>query len=196
MTSENTAAAKKTVWLTFDDGPHPVHTDGILKVLDRFDVKATFFVVGELVEQWGDVVERSFNAGHRIGNHSFAHPDLTKLPEDECRRQILETDRLISRYVGQDRLFRVPYGARNATVDRIVRETGYRMIGWNADTLDWAARYQPRGWIFNGLTAVSQNDDSIVLIHDTCETTAANLDAFLDAVLALGNVDFGRPDRL
>jgi peptidoglycan/xylan/chitin deacetylase (PgdA/CDA1 family) len=196
MTPEGRARGERTVWLTFDDGPHPTYTDDILQVLDRFGIKATFFVVGSEVERREEVLKRTYDAGHRIGNHAFTHSDLTKLSDVECRQEIVETEKLISPYAGADRIFRAPYGCRNETVDRIVRESGYRMIGWNIETLDWKATFQPRHWITHGVEQIRRSANSIVLNHDTHKTTAENFDTFLEAIMRLPNVKFGLPGDL
>ena len=91
-----TALATKRVWLTFDDGPHPANTDKVLATLAQHGIKATFFVVGENVKARKPVVQRVFDAGHRIGNHSYSHPNLTTLTDAQIRDQIVKTEALIS----------------------------------------------------------------------------------------------------
>src|SRR5712691_5101954 len=98
--------AAKSVWLTFDDGPHASNTERVLRTLDKFKIKATFFVVGENARRLEDLVRKAFEQGHRIGNHSFTHPDLTKLGEDQVREEIQKTDDIIAKYTEPEKVFR------------------------------------------------------------------------------------------
>src|SRR5262245_59369372 len=77
--------AAKDVWLTFDDGPHPVQTDRVMKILEDSGIKATFFVIGENAKNHKRLVKKAFDAGHRIGNHTYTHPHLSKLSEAKIR---------------------------------------------------------------------------------------------------------------
>jgi peptidoglycan/xylan/chitin deacetylase (PgdA/CDA1 family) len=190
------ARAGKEIWLTFDDGPHPKQTDRVLKTLDKFGIKATFFVVGENADKQKQLVKKAYDAGHRIGNHSFTHPDLTKLSDAEVRSEIARTHDIISDYLGRDWIFRPPYGAHNARVDKVVAALGYRLVLWNVDTLDWSADYQPDKWVQHGIDQIRARDQSRVLNHDIHETTADNLEMFIDRIKQLGGVTFKSPSTL
>src|SRR4051812_12128214 len=149
-----TARAAKKVWLTLDDGPHPRNTQAILEILDRHDIKATFFVVGRNVAAHGSLVQRAFQMGHRIGNHSYTHPKLTEMSESQVESELERTDRLIAEYTGDEKVFRPPYGLHNAMVDRVAARLGYRVVLWNVDTQDWNRRYQPDRWVQHGLDQI------------------------------------------
>jgi peptidoglycan/xylan/chitin deacetylase (PgdA/CDA1 family) len=190
------AAATRHVWLTFDDGPHPTNTDKVLATLAQHGIKATFFVVGENVKSRKAVVQRAFDAGHRIGNHSYSHPNLTTLSAVQVRDQIVKTEALIGSLLGKAKLFRPPYGAHNARVDQLISAHGYRSIFWNVDTEDWNKKYQPTGWITRGLNQIKVRDDCRVLNHDIHATTAANLATFIQRIKQLGNVTFMDPATL
>lgn len=130
---------RKEVSLTFDDGPDDVWTPRILSVLANYDVKATFMCVGRRIEQYPNVLRRMYREGHVIGNHSWNHPNLTKIPISEVRDQIERTAGVIDRLIGvRPRLFRPPYGALNEDVIREIRSLNYKIILWNVDSLDWA----------------------------------------------------------
>jgi peptidoglycan/xylan/chitin deacetylase (PgdA/CDA1 family) len=129
-------------------------------------------------------------AGHRIGNHTFSPPDLSKLPAREIRTELSRTEKLIAPYLGKDRLYRPPYGSHDAKVDSIAAKLGYRLILWNVDTLDWNKNYQPTKWVQHGLDQIRARDISTVLNHDIHRTTAANLDKFISRIKALGPVKF------
>lgn len=190
LVPEYLSASEKRVWLTFDDGPHPTRTDKALSILDKHKIKATFFVVGSNASSYGQVIAKAFKAGHQIANHSFSHRDLTKLTEKEVRKEIEGTHKIIQNYLGADWMFRPPYGAHNATVDRVSRDLGYRTVLWSVDTLDWDKNYQPDRWVQHGVDQIRARDSSTVLMHDIHATTVDNLDAFINRIKALGNVVF------
>jgi len=173
-----------------------VNTPQVLKTLSKHKIKATFFVIGENVKRWPRILEQTHEEGHKIGNHSYTHPHLTDLSQAKVRSEIKKTDRLISPYLSGDKLFRPPYGAHNATVDRIVRSLGYRLVFWNVDTLDWNTQYQPDRWIENGIEQIQSRDSCIILNHDIHKTTADYLDTFIRNINELGNVVFQNPEAL
>jgi peptidoglycan/xylan/chitin deacetylase (PgdA/CDA1 family) len=156
----------------------------------------TFFVVGQNVAAREAVVKRAFDAGHRIGNHSYTHPDLTKLAEPEVFSEIKRTDDLISRYAGEEKVFRPPYGSHNAKVDRVAARLGYRVVLWSVDTLDWDKHYQPDKWVQHGIDQIRNRDSSRVLNHDIHKTTADNYDTFIRRIVAIGSVIFEPPSTL
>ena len=190
------AAKQKHVWLTFDDGPHPTNTKKVLATLAGHGIKAAFFVVGQNAKSHPTVVKDAFNAGHRIGNHSYSHPNLTTLSAANVRAQIANTEALIKPYLGTKKIFRPPYGAHNATVDGIISSLNYRSIFWNVDTEDWKAANKPTKWITVGINQIKARDDCRVLNHDIHSTTADNLDTFIQRIKALGNVTFMDPADL
>jgi peptidoglycan/xylan/chitin deacetylase (PgdA/CDA1 family) len=123
--------ARKEVALTFDDGPDDVWTPRILHILAQHDVKATFMCVGERIRQNPGVLRRIVREGHVVGNHSWDHPKLTKIPLAEVRTEIERTGNEIHRVIGaRPRLFRPPYGALNADVIREVISLDYKIIFW------------------------------------------------------------------
>ena len=188
--------AGKDVWLTFDDGADRTQTDRILKILENSGIKATFFVIGENAKNRKQLVKKAFDAGHRIGNHSYTHPHLTKLTEARIRDEIKKTEDVIADYLGKDRLFRPPYGAHNALVDKVVAALGYRLVFWSVDTLDWDRDYQPDRWVQHGLDQIRKRERCIVLNHDIHKTTADNLQMFIDRIKQIGNVTFTPPSTL
>lgn len=105
------------VALTFDDGPHGKVTPMILDILKQSDAKATFFVVGNRVDSYASVLQREYEEGHEIGNHTYSHPSLTKLKTEEMLFQSDETDRKVSSLVSfTPQLLRPPYGSINETM--------------------------------------------------------------------------------
>lgn len=190
MALKSLAGAPKSVWLTFDDGPHATHTGRILKVLERRSVRATFFFIGKHALDAPSLVRDTFEAGHRIGNHTFTHPDLRTLSRSAIRDEIARTEDVIGPYLGQEKLFRPPHGARNADVDAVAEALGYRTVLWSVSTRDWSGSYQPDRWVSHGARLVRLWDESRILLHDNQPTTADNLDVFLDHLERIRSVSF------
>ncbi|AIE79150.1 Peptidoglycan N-acetylglucosamine deacetylase [Bacillus cereus] len=102
---------KAEVALTFDDGPDLEFTPKILDKLKQYNVKATFFLLGENAEKFPNVVKRIANEGHIIGNHTFSHPNLAKVNDAEYRNQIIKTEEILNRLAGYaPKFIRPPYG--------------------------------------------------------------------------------------
>ena len=182
----------REVLLTFDDGPHLTLTPKVLDALSEHDAKGVFFVLGKAVKAAGGkaIVKRAFDEGHRIGNHSFNHPDLTKLTEVQVRDEIKRTEDLIAEFLTDHKLFRPPYGAHNATVDRVVRDMNYHMVLWSVDSDDWRTERKPKVWVDLSVQAIRKRGHSIFLCHDIHPTTVNNLPEFLQKVAALPKAQF------
>lgn len=151
---------KPMVALTFDDGPGP-RTGELLDALERYHSHATFFMLGSKVPANMDVVKRMKGLGCELGNHSYNHPDLSKLDEDGVKDQVGQTNQNIRNIVGQGAtVMRPPYGAISSTVKASV---GMPMILWNIDTLDWKTR-NAQATIDTVMEKVKDGD--IILMHD------------------------------
>jgi peptidoglycan/xylan/chitin deacetylase (PgdA/CDA1 family) len=131
------------VWITIDDGPSPDHTVKILDLLDRFDARATFFVVGKRAEEYPHLITEILSRGHAIANHTYTHPSgmfwaagpVTIAEEiDHCAEWLRSApDR-------QARLFRAPAGMRNLFVHPELARRGLALIGWTVRGLDTVQR--------------------------------------------------------
>jgi len=129
------------VALTFDDGPDPVYTPQVLDVLKKYNVKATFFLVGERVEKNPSIVKRIYEEGHTIANHSWDHANLNTLNEYELEQDMADTDNSIKKIISKrPKLMRPPYGAANTSTLEQLNNMGYKVIHWSVDTLDWKAK--------------------------------------------------------
>ena len=158
--------AGKYVALTFDDGPHPVYTEQILKILDINDAKATFFVIGKNADSYPELVKREFDAGHEIGNHTYTHPDMKKISVDRAIEEIMKTQIAIENITGKKpELFRAPGGIFSDELVVEVEELDCKPIlwSWRQDTKDWdhASVQSVVNTVINNL----QNGD-IILFHD------------------------------
>jgi peptidoglycan-N-acetylglucosamine deacetylase len=162
-----------TVVLTFDDGPHPQYTDEILDILKREGVKATFFLTGVQSSKYPDIVRRIANEGHEIGNHTFSHPDLTKLSDSLVRLEITSTQRLIQVLTGKlPVLVRLPYAADDmgytipeAHALEIVSNLGYRAVGANLNPEDWRG-ISAETIVETVLRKVDAGNGSVIELHD------------------------------
>ncbi|WP_135557613.1 polysaccharide deacetylase family protein [Paenibacillus cymbidii] len=169
---------RKVIALTFDDGPHPVHTDHILKLLKQYDAKATFFVVGNRAAKYPELVRRAAMEGHEIGNHTYTHPYFNRNRHTETmRRELSDTHDAIFRATGQPpHLFRPPGGYYNEAVVHMAKQSGYLVIlwSWDQDTNDW--RSPGTGRIVRKVLDHDHNGD-IVLFHDFVEGRTQTVDA-------------------
>lgn len=130
---------RRAVAFTFDDGPDDVWTPQILAVLTQLGIKGTFLCVGARVAQNPQVVQEMVKAGHVVGNHSWDHPNFTKISISEVRSQIERTADEIARVTSvRPRFFRPPYGALNEAVIEEVIRLQYKILFWNVDSLDWS----------------------------------------------------------
>ena len=173
--------------LTFDDGPHPRQTIKILDILDKYGIKATFFVVGVNATYYPEALEEVCRRGHEIGNHTFSHPQVSKLlPEDlenevdKCESKILElTDR-------KTKLFRPPEGMIDKSVKKVLGRLDYKVILWDIDTKDWA--HTPPNEIANNVISHISSGD-IILMHDYIaynSPTVEALELFIPVLLEKG----------
>ncbi|MEU1552515.1 polysaccharide deacetylase family protein [Streptomyces scabiei] len=124
--------------LTFDDGPDPRYTPDILRILRGHDVRAMFFVCGEMAVQHKDLLREMADDGHVVGNHTWSHPLLTTLSRSRIHSEMGRTSEIIEKAYGEPPLwFRAPYGAWNRAAFRFGAELGMEPLAWTVDTLDW-----------------------------------------------------------
>lgn len=129
---------QKVIALSFDDGPDQRFTPIILNILNKYDVKATFFLLGTRVQTYPDIARRIYNEGHVIGNHTFWHPQLTKTGVENMIWEIRKNEKEIQSITTvKTDLFRAPYGALDEQLVKQLDEIGYRGIGWSVDSEDW-----------------------------------------------------------
>ncbi|MEV3909877.1 polysaccharide deacetylase family protein [Streptomyces canus] len=128
----------RTMVLTFDDGPDPRYTPHILDTLAEYDVRAMFFVCGEMAVDNQDLLARMSDEGHIVGNHTWSHPLLTRLTRSRIRSEMERTSDVIEDAYGErPEWFRAPYGAWNRAAFQLGAELGMEPLAWTVDTLDW-----------------------------------------------------------
>ncbi|MBW5445704.1 polysaccharide deacetylase family protein [Cohnella sp. CFH 77786] len=138
--SAGKAEKSKVVALTFDDGPDGKYTPQVLDILKKYNVKATFFVVGKQVEKYPDVTLRIVREGHDIGNHSWSHQDLTKLTGQALDDEIDRTQEAVAQAAGgyTPDLVRAPYGAISDSLLDYLHDRKFHHVYWSVDPRDWA----------------------------------------------------------
>jgi len=171
--------------MTFDDGPQAKFTPKLLDLLAAHHIKATFFVIGENVAEYPDIVARAAREGHEIGNHSWSHPNFGKMSDEAVRRQIRRTEDAIKSATGsRPNLLRPPYGSITARQKRWIQdELGYRIILWDVDPLDWK---RPGPAVVRNRIVKETRAGSIVLAHDIHPGTIEAMPAVLDQLEAKG----------
>lgn len=168
---------QKRIALTFDDGPHQNVTSQILTTLKKYEVKATFFVIGQNVVKYPDIVKKADAYGHEIASHSWSHKNLTKLNAQQMHAEIDRANEAICDATGKiPTMYRPPYGA----IDEKVRETiDLTPVLWNIDTLDWQHK-SPKKTLAN--LKAQAKDNGIILMHDIHQQSA---DALEEVILYL-----------
>ena len=150
---------KKNVFLTFDDGPIPEMTPWILDVLDKYDIKATFFCVGENVSKHPELYDMILKRGHRVGNHTYNHIQGIRYWSENYIRNIAKASELID-----GNLFRPPHG--HMRVPQVVRlRKIFRIVMWDVVTRDYSPHMTAKG-VFNIVKRYTRNG-SIVVFHDS-----------------------------
>ncbi len=177
--------AGSEIAMTFDDGPHPKLTPMLLDMLKERGIKATFFLVGKNAADYPEIVHRIVAEGHEVANHSWSHPQLTKLGPDALNKEIAQTNEAIHQATGiQTTIMRPPYGATNAAITkRLNDEFGLAVIMWSVDPLDWKIRNSAH--VTKYITE-NTTPGAIILSHDIHPTTVEAMPAVLDTLTAKG----------
>jgi peptidoglycan-N-acetylglucosamine deacetylase len=195
----------KKVALSFDDGPDPEWTPKILDILKKYNVKGTFFMIGEVAEDYVGVMQRVFREGHEIGNHTWSHPDISEISNRQVDLELNLTERLFASKLGvQPLYFRPPYSIdqepdtndQAAPVERI-QGLGYVIVGNKIDTNDWDEhpRKSPQeitDSVFQQIEDMKTkpwNRGSVILLHDgggDRSATIAALPVLIEALKARG----------
>lgn len=181
---KNTKKPQK-IALTFDDGPHPRYTEQILKILQDYQITATFFIVGVNAENYPNELKKIVEAGCEIGNHTGTHVQMNHLSEEEMEREIRRCEETVFNVTGiRPKLFRPPGGIMPNSMAKIAMKLNYNVILWNIDTLDWALN-SPENIQKNVLSNLKGGD--IILMHDYVSggnTTCEALKRIIPAILA------------
>lgn len=153
---------EKVVYLTFDDGPIPEITPWVLDILDKYNIKATFFCVGDNVRKHPDIYKMVLDAGHRVGNHTFNHVQGIR----KFTKQYLANTELAAKYIESD-LFRPPHGHMRLPQFFTLRRK-YRIILWDVVTRDYSKLLKPEQ-VLNNVKQYTRNG-SIIVFHDSLKS--------------------------
>ena len=171
--------------MTFDDGPHPHNTPRLLDILRTRNIKATFFVIGQSVDLYPQVVRRTVAEGHEIGNHTYTHRLLSKLSDSDIKLDLARCRDAVARAAGvQPRTMRPPYGGLlQRQREMVYSECGYPTILWSVDPLDWR---RPGPSVVSSRILQATTSGSIILSHDLHSPTVDAMPATLDGLLHRG----------
>ncbi len=177
--------AERGVQLTFDDGPHPIHTRAVLERLAKWNVKAIFFVVGKFVDKHPDVLREIVTAGHEIGNHTYAHKVASAWALQAVTDDVRRCHAAIERACGvQPKWFRPPLGRVNVATLTAAARCGYRTMNWSLDSNDWRCRNRDDAEKCAEAILREVRPGDTLLLHDCHEWIAPILDRILPLLLA------------
>jgi peptidoglycan-N-acetylglucosamine deacetylase len=183
LTTTTTSAG--TVYLTFDDGPHPTWTPKMLAVLRKYGVRAVFFEIGQNVASYPSITRSLRTYGNLIGNHTWSHPDLTLLSNTAVTSQLNRMEYALGY---RPRCVRPPYGATNSRIATIIADRGQRQILWTVDPRDWS---RPGTWTIVNRVLANVAPGSRILRHDgggDRSQTVAAVDLLIPKLRARGYV--------
>lgn len=182
-----TNGEEKIAYLTFDDGPSKAVTPKVLDILKEEDVKATFFVIGKMVDTYPETVKRAYEEGHYIANHGYHHRNAILYKNEESfRNEIIKTDEAIGKAIGVENysshLFRFPngfispiYRSQKRKAKSILESMNYAFIDWNCLNNDSVKKYSNYQLLKN-LQKTSKNKGTLViLMHDTKDVSNSSL---------------------
>lgn len=178
---------KRQIALTFDDGPHPILTERILKILAQYGVTATFFMVGQNVINYPEAAKQVILAGHEVGNHTFTHPHIANLNEKAIFDEIGKCEDALEELCEyRPHLLRTPQGALTPSLERCLLDDDYILVLWSLDTRDWDNK-STACIVQTVLNNVKPGD--IILMHDFIghnSKTSEALEKIIPALLSQG----------
>ena len=180
-------APKGTIALTFDDGPTAVYTPQILAILKKYNIKATFFMVGNNAKNHPDIVKQVLADGHAINSHSLTHPMLTKIGDTQLHREVEEPQVIIYKIIGhKPNCLRYPFGASNQHVRDVIRSQGIVPVamGFNSFDYDRPGVDKIVNWVLKNAYS-----GQVILLHDGFdkrEQTVAALPRIIEGIQKKG----------
>ncbi len=180
---------EKSIYLTFDAGYDNGYTGHILDVLKKHNIKAAFFVVGNLIKDNPELIKRMAEEGHIVGNHTFTHPDMSAISDKEAFEA--ELGRLETAYkeaVGNDmsKFYRPPQGRYSESNLAMAKELGYTTVFWSLAYVDWYENDQPTKQTADEKLTKRLHNGAVVLLHSTSKTNSDILDELLTQWEKLG----------
>ncbi|MBA5690745.1 polysaccharide deacetylase family protein, partial [Rugamonas apoptosis] len=191
--------------LTFDDGPAPGATEFILDLLKKYNISATFFMVGKQAEENPDLVAKVRAGNHQlVANHSWDHPNFHEIDAAAQADEVVRNEALLA-IPQSPKLFRYPYGNSSCATNTLVHAHGYKIVGWHIDSCDWAydksgkidmkeamtcgvaPQYQD-DYVGHVVAAARARKGGIILMHEIHRNTLKQLEAVITRLLAEGFV--------
>ena len=173
---------EKILYLTFDCGYENGNTEAILSALKKHNVQATFFVVGHFLESAPEMVKQMVNDGHTVGNHTYHHPDMSKISDQASFQKEMDTVAdLYKEIIGEDMplYYRPPQGKYSQQNLQMAKDMGYKTFFWSLAYVDWNVDKQPSHEEAFGKLLSRVHPGAIVLLHNTSKTNGEILDELL-----------------
>jgi peptidoglycan/xylan/chitin deacetylase (PgdA/CDA1 family) len=167
-----------SIYLTFDDGPHPSNTEKLLSTLLKHDTKATFFMVGKQIDLYPEIAKKIFDQGHTLGYHSYDHRHAKDSGFRHALSDLDYASKLEDKYgISFNKLYRPPYGALTLLTLIAVLMKGWKVILWSKDSMD---SYNNSDHICKILHPEKTTEGDIILFHDDYDNTSNTIDLILD----------------
>ena len=172
---------EKVIYLTFDAGYENGYTPKILEALKKHNVPATFFLVGHYLETNQELVKQMVAEGHVVGNHSYHHPDMSKMGQQEFQKELQQLEVLYKEITGQEmeKFYRPPQGKYSMENLEMAKQAGYKTIFWSLAYMDWDVDKQPSHEDAMAKLTQRIHPGAIVLLHSTSQTNAEIMDEIL-----------------
>ena len=189
---------EKRIYLTFDAGYENGNTEKILETLEKHQVPAAFFLVGNYLEQNGDLVKKMLDGGHIVGNHTYHHYNMSQISEKEAfRKELEDLEQLYTQVTGQEmaKYYRPPQGCYSEENLAMAKELGYKTVFWSLAYVDWYNDKQPTDEEAFSKLIPRIHNGAVVLLHSTSSTNARILEELLTRWKELG-YSFGTVEEL
>ena len=188
----------KKIYITFDAGYEAGYTPKILGVLEKHNVKATFFVGGTLMKSKPELIKQTDEKGHIVANHSLHHPNMSKMSTmEDFKKEIEPVEELYKEITGKDmkKFYRPPQGIFSETNLKMANQLGYKTIFWSLAYVDWYKDKQPSKEDALNKIMSRIHDGAIILLHSTSKTNSEILDELLTKLEEQG-YSFGTLEEL
>lgn len=175
----------KKIYLTFDDGPVPEVTLPLLKLLDKYQVKATFFVIGNLVKKHPEIVKKIHQSGHKVANHTYTHPRFNKISMTQKLKEIVDTNTLIEEITNEKcQMFRAPQGRWDLKLLFRLFKLKITAIHWNRDSMDFLKESADK--VISRFEYQPVKSGDILLFHDDNSLCIEVLDKLIPKWISQG----------
>lgn len=185
----NTKPEKGTVALTFDDGPSPIYTPKVLAILKKYNIKATFFVVGANAKKYPELVKQISEEGHVVASHSMTHPMLTKLSASRLQYEVTEPQKIVDNILGKKpACLRYPFGASNERVRATIRAAGINPVPMGFNSFDYKRPGTQKiiSWVVK-----NAHSRQVILLHDGYDKRQQTVDALEPIILGIQKKGLG-----